>query len=53
MYACSDIYRRSSYRDGPVAQAVDVAVNDNNAIYFNSAGNDGLGLRFDTVRCVD
>lgn len=42
---------RPAFRDGVIAQAVDAAV-DAGSLYFSSAGNDGTGWRFDSVRLV-
>eukprot|EP00904_Undaria_pinnatifida_P008988 jgi/Undpi1/5219/HiC_scaffold_2.g00501.m1 len=35
-----------SFRDGVIANAVDAATQDNDVLYFTSAGNDGLAHRF-------
>lgn len=41
--------RRPSFRDGPVAEAVNTVVNASNLVHVMSAANDGLGLRFTSV----
>eukprot|EP00904_Undaria_pinnatifida_P008994 jgi/Undpi1/5224/HiC_scaffold_2.g00506.m1 len=38
-----------SFRDGVIANAVDAATQDNDVLYFTSAGNDGLAHRFVSV----